>query len=203
MRSLILGLLLAGLSLPAAADTLSYLVLKEGEPIGHETVTVTRDGQSTRVHVATETRVKVLFLDFHFTHQRDETWTGTRLQRLVSDTDDDGEIHHLEGRADDRSMKLEVDGKPRELPADSLPLTLWTKAILDCRLLYSVIDATPYPVTITDLGPDRLILAGRQVATEHYRIAGGVARELWYGADGQLLKTAFERRGYPIEVVRE
>jgi hypothetical protein len=44
---------------------------------------------------------------------------------------------------------------------------------------------------------------GQEMAAERYRIAGDVDRDLWYGSDGKLLKTAFERRGYPIEIVRE
>ena len=196
-------MLLAGWALPAAADTLSYVILKEGEPIGHETVSLTRSGERSQVHVVTETRVKVLFVNFHFSHRRDESWVGASLEQMVSDTDDDGDIHHLEVHRDARSVQLEVDGQHRQVSADALPLCQWTRAILDHPQLYSVIDAAPYAVTVTDLGPETVALAGRQVTAEHYHMAGGTVRELWYGADGLLVKTTFERRGYPIAVVRE
>jgi hypothetical protein len=43
---------------------------------------------------------------------------------------------------------------------------------------------------------------GKVQQADHFRITGDVERDLWYGADGYLLKAAFQRSGYPIEVVR-
>jgi hypothetical protein len=187
----------------AAAEPLSYVILKQGEPIGHETVAITKNGDRTTVEVRTETRVKVLFLDFHYNHHREETWRSGQLEHMVADTDDDGTIHHIDVVRDASGMRLTLDGAAKEMPADALPLSLWGKAILDRRYLYGVSDAAPYRVTIQDLGAVSLVLNGQEMTAEHYRIAGEVERDLWYGDDGLLLKTTFERRGYPIEIVRE
>lgn len=187
----------------AAAEPLSYVILKEGEPIGHETVVITKSGDRTTVEVRTETRVKVLFLDFHYNHRREETWRSGSLERMVADTDDDGTIHHIDVIGDVSGMRLTLDGVAKDLPVDALPLSLWGKAILDRKVLYGVSDAAPYHVTIQDLGAASLVRNGQEVTAEHYHIAGDVDRELWYGGDGLLLKTTFERRGYPIEIVRE
>jgi hypothetical protein len=149
------------------------------------------------------TRVKVLFLDFHYDHHREETWRAGHLERMVADTDDDGSIHHIDLIHNDASMILTLDGKVTEMPAEALPLSLWSKAILDRRILYGVSDAEPYHVAIQALGTVVLARNGREEKAEHYRIAGDVERELWYGEDGLLLKTSFRRRGYPIEIVRE
>ncbi|MDR3436132.1 DUF6134 family protein [Telmatospirillum sp.] len=188
---------------PAAAEPISYVILKEGQPIGHETVTIDRQGDLTTVQVQTETRVKVLFLDFHYHHQRVETWRAGRLESMVADTDDDGAIHHIEVSHPGQSVRLTVDGTTRETAGDALPLTLWGKAIIDHGNLYSIVDAEPYRVTIAALGKSTLALGGREMAAEHYRMTGDVDRDLWFGSDGLLLKVAFERRGYPIEIVRE
>jgi hypothetical protein len=187
----------------APSQVLSYTYFKGDEPIGRETVSITGAGGQAIVQVTTDTRVKVLFLDFHYHHQRTETWVDGRLERLVADTDDDGSIHHIEVHPDGGAVHAVADGKAEELPADALPLTLWGKVILDRPVLYSIIDAQPYKVTVTRIGTEPLRLGGREVTTEHYRMTGDVERDLWYGADGMLVKAAFERRGYRIRVVRE
>lgn len=187
----------------AVAAPLSYVILKEGDPIGHETVDIERNGDVTRVEVSTETRVKVLFLDFHYRHHREEIWRAGRLERMVADTDDDGSIHHIQLDAGGDGVTLLLDGAAREVPPGALPLSLWSKAILDRKTLYGISDAALYQVSIQSLGAARLDWHGSEVAAERYRISGDVDRELWYGEDGLLLKTAFQRRGYPIVIVRE
>ena len=186
-----------------AAQPISYVILKEGEPIGHETVAITQDADRTVVEVQTETRVKVLFLDFHYKHRRVETWQGGQLERMVADTDDDGAIHHIDVVRGNGGLRLTIDDVVKDLPEDAMPLSLWGKAILNRTLLFGVSDAAPYHVSIQALGPANLLRNGREVVADRYRIAGEVERDLWYGSDGLLLKTAFERRGYPIEIVRE
>ncbi|HXP95066.1 MAG TPA: DUF6134 family protein [Telmatospirillum sp.] len=197
-----LSILLIPLS-ALAGEPLSYVILKEGEPIGHETVAITQDGDLTTVEVQTKTRVKVLFLDFHYDHRRIETWRGGRLQQMVADTDDDGAIHHIDLVRDGAGIRLTLDGVVKEMPADALPLSLWGKGILESPILFGVSDAAIYHVATQPMGVSTVVRRGAEVAAERYRIAGDVERDLWYGSDGRLLKTAFERRGYPIEIVRE
>lgn len=200
-------LALFGISMSTAAwagdRNLSYVVLKENEPIGHETVALHDAAGGLTVDVETETRVKVLFLDFHYRHRRTEQWSGGRLVRMIADTDDDGTPHHIEAASDGQGVRLVVDGASREFPADVLPLSLWGKAILDRTTLYSIVDATPYKVTVKSLGNETVNISGRAIEAQHYRIAGEVDRDLWYGPDGLLLKVAFEHRGYPIQFIRE
>lgn len=189
--------------LPTLPANLGYAILMDGDPIGRETYDFRQDGGHVSVSVTTKTDVKVLFLNFHYRHARQEEWQDGRLQSLRANTDDDGSKHHVEADAKDGSLSLAADGKPVGLPSDSLPLTLWNKALLGTSTLYGVIDAQPYHVTAKDLGAETLTLAGKAVATEHYRIDGDVQRDLWYGEDGLLVQTTFERKGYPIKIVRE
>ncbi|MTJ79412.1 MAG: hypothetical protein F8N37_00085 [Telmatospirillum sp.] len=190
-------------ALASAAEAVSYVILKEGKPIGHEKVSIDRQGDVTTVQVDTESKVTVVFLDFHYRHHRVETWRDGKLERMVADTDDDGSVHHLEAVRSDGKVRLTVDGTTRDAAADVLPLTLWGKAILTHPSLYSIIDAEPYKVSIASLGAQSLTQGGKEQPSEHYRITGDVDRDLWYGNDGLLIKVAFERRGYPIEIVRE
>jgi hypothetical protein len=203
LRSIAILLVIVLPTLALAAPPISYVILKEGEPIGHETVTITEGSGQTVVEVRTDTRVKVLFLDFHYNHRRVETWHLGQLEGMVADTDDDGSIHHIDLVRKDDGYRLTVDGVLKDMPEDALPLSLWSKSILNRKLLFGVSDGAPYHVSIQALGPASILRNGQEVTTDHYRIAGEIERDLWYASDGVLLKTAFQRRGYPIEIVRE
>lgn len=203
-RLLWLGLMAALLPLAAHAETLllTYEIRKEAEPIGRETVRIERDGGAENVVVETHTRARVLFMDFHYDHVRREEWRDGKLLRVVGDTDDDGTKTHLDARASDRGWVLAVNGNQSQRSGDSLPLTLWGKAILSRQELFSIIDAKPYRVSVAPLGAETLEIAGKAANVDHFRIAGDVERDLWYGPDGLLVRTTFQRAGYPIEMIR-
>lgn len=189
--------------MPTTPAHLAFTILMDGDPIGQEIYDFRQESGHTTVSVATKTDVKLLFLTFHYRHQRQEEWQGVQLQSIRADTDDDGSKHHLEAASQSGGLSLSVDGKPANLPAGSLPLSLWNKAVLGTDNLYGVIDAQPYHVSVQDLGPETLTMAGKPQDSHHYRIAGDIQRDLWFGADGLLLQASFERKGYPIKFIRE
>lgn len=203
MRGL-LGMALVLFPLAVHAETLSltYEIRKEKEAIGRESVRIERDNGIETVMVETHTRASVLFLEFRYDHSRREEWRDGTLVRMVGDTDDDGTKTHLDARASDRGWMLAVNGGQSQRTGDALPLTLWGRAVLSRRDLFSVIDAKPYRVTVAALGAETLTLAGKAVVGEHFRMTGDVERDLWYGGDGLLLRATFERAGFPIEMVR-
>ncbi|MCR6632545.1 MAG: DUF6134 family protein [Magnetospirillum sp.] len=192
------------LPLVAAAEpvALAYDIRKEGEPIGRETVRIIDQGGTTAVQVETRTRAKVLFLEFHYDHSRHEEWRDGKLLRMAARTDDDGSKTQPEASAGEAGWTLTVNGQATQRAGDSLPLTLWGRAILGKAELFSVIDAKPYRVQVASLGAESVDVGGKAVKAEHVRISGDVERDLWYGADGYLLRATFQRAGYPIEMVR-
>lgn len=199
-----LAVLAALLSPPAqaGAEALTYEIRKEAEPIGRETVRIDRQGAVTRVEVETRTTARVLFMDFHYDHHRHEEWRDGKLVSMVADTNDDGTHTHAEVRAGGAGWTVVVNGQTGTRPGDSLPLTLWGQAILGRSQAFSIIDAKPYRVSVVSLGRETLSVGGKTITADHVRVSGDVERDLWYGPDGLLLRAAFQRAGYPIEIVR-
>ncbi len=202
---LALGVVAGMPSAQAATQSLSYTIHKDGDPIGKEIYTINHDGDKTTVNLTADSQVQVLFLNFHYHHQRTETWTGSHLDRMVADTDDDGTKHHVEAQTVADGVKVVADGRDTTLPADALPLTMWTRAVVvEHSVLYSVEnDDSPYKVSIRDLGTETVKTGQGAVAAEHYAIAGDVERDLWFGSDGTLVEAAFHRRGFLITIVRD
>ena len=201
----LLALLAPGLAF-AESRTVSYTILKDGDPIGKETYVIDRDGDHTSVALTVDSAVRVLFLDFRYHHTRTESWTGGKLETLSADTDDDGAKHHVEVAADPSGAGFQVttDGKSVNASADAFPLAQWNKAMVGHPVLIAVeSDDAPYKVVFKDAGPDTLTIGGQKLETEHYTLSGDVERDLWYDNDGVLAKTTFRRRGFGIAIVRD
>lgn len=195
---LVAGLWFSGQALAAEPRLHTYSILMDGSPVGQEQVRVQPQGDTVTVNVTASTRVKVLFLNFRYDHQRQEVWRGGRLESMHARTDDDGKPHSVEMTRKGDGWALTVDGKTSAAAASALPLTLWTPEVLKRPTLLSVIDAQPYPVTVQALGVETLDLGSRTVEAQRHRISGGIDRDLWYAADGTLLKAQFKRSGYDV-----
>lgn len=176
----------------------TYTILMDGNPIGQEQIRVQPQGDSVTVDITASTRVKMLFLNFRYDHERQEVWRGATLDRMTARTDDDGKPHSIDMARKGDGYALTVDGKPGTVAATTLPLTLWTPEVLKRPTLFSVIDGQPYKVRVQALGSESVDLGGRKVETQHHRISGDVERDLWFAADGTLVKTQFRRNGYDI-----
>jgi len=195
---LIANLWFAGSAQAAEPRVLTYSILMDGSPVGQEQVRVQPQGDTVKVDVTASTRVKVLFLNFRYDHERQEVWRGGKLESMQARTDDDGKPHSVEMARKGDGFALTVDGKASSTAANALPLTLWTPEVLKRPTLLSVIDAQPYTVTVHTLGTETVDLGTRKVEAQHHRISGGVDRDLWYAADGTLLKAQFKRSGYDV-----
>lgn len=184
----------------AAPASLAFTVLKDGKPIGEESYTFDDDPDGAlTVEVRTRTDVQVLFLSFHYDHQRTEVWENGVLTRMTAKTDDDGALHKIALVREDGGYRVEVDGTIRHEALDVLPLTLWTPKVLERPRVLSIIDAKPYAESVKRVGTEQL--DGREAVK--YEMSGGIDRALWYTPDGELLKVQFTRSGYNIEYVRK
>jgi hypothetical protein len=50
---------------------------------------------------------------------------------LVADTDDDGEVHHLQAEGGEQTLALVVDGKTSITSGNAVPSSLWSRNMLD------------------------------------------------------------------------
>ena len=189
----------------ADSKTVTYTILKEGDPIGKETYVIDRDGDHTSVALTVDSAVHILFLDFKYHHTRTESWNGETLEKVSADTDDDGTKHHVEISADPAGgFKAVADGKAVTAPPEAFPVVQWNKAMVGHPVLIPVEnDDSPYKVAFKDAGSASIAIGGQTVQTEHFVLSGDVERDLWYDADGVLAKVTFRRRGFNIAIVRD
>jgi len=200
--SAIIGLtLLASSAHAAMPDRLSYVMLKEGEPVGSHEFVFSQQGDALQVDVKSHSKAKVFFMTFTYDHSRRETWRSGRFEGLTSKTDDDGTPHQLAMTRQGDAIAVEADGKSLTLEGSALPVTLWNRDILKTGTLYSALDGGPIKVTVT--GPKRqtITLNGQETEADYYFMEGDLVRHLWYAPDGRFLKTEFKKKGFDIEWV--
>jgi hypothetical protein len=117
---------------------------------------------------------------YHFERSSIETWRGDRLIGLISDADDNGEVHHLQAREDGDSLALSVDGQPPvAVAATSVPSSLWRRSMVrEDRPVFDMDDGQPLKITPhCDAEPLGTIC----------KITGDLERTLHFGAAGLLI----------------
>lgn len=199
-----LSLVLLALALPWAAqagtpaprESYDFLVLREGTPIGHHRVTVRREGQRSEVDVDIELRVKAAgFLTlYRYLHKSREIWEDDRLVSLQSTTDNDGRQEYLNAQAGADGLKVEGSRYRGVLPADTMPTSYWRPDFLRRATIMDSQNGRPLDLTIRPQQYELASAARDGVPAQRWDLSGDVELSLWYGRDGNWVKTAFKAR---------
>ncbi len=60
------------------------------------------------------------------------------------------------------------------------------------KKLMNTVDGKIMSIRVADLGMESVETKRGKVNAHHYRLSGGLARDLWYDADGNLARVAFK-----------
>lgn len=173
---------------------LEYSVVRDNECIGAEIVEFKADQGKYTVKTRADISLKVLFemiTAYRFKHTSEEVWTDGKLTSVTSRTDDNGKRKILDVKRDGDALKVNYNGKERELPGDSIPASFWHPATPLQTLFLDPVSGKPRRVSIADKGEETITLGSETIKSRHYSITGDIKRELWYGLDGTLLKYSF------------
>ena len=189
----------------ARMNSLEYTVLRDGSDIGTHTVTINEDGGKTSVAIKSDIKVKVLFVTaYEYTQTASEVWENGKLVALSSQTHDDNAPGGSKKwtttvESNGASLKInavdDVAGAEKvsaTVAADLLPASLWNAETVKQSALLNTILGTVMTVTVEDKGAEEVPVKGANVSATHYSITGGLQRELWIDADGNVVKYTFE-----------
>lgn len=191
-------LLAAVLPLPALAATstqLDFTVLRNGSEVGHDLIHVARDGEQTHVDIDTHVVVTMAMIPvYRFEHHAHEEWRGQQLVKLDSQTNDDGKKHTLHVSAAAGGLTVDGDGQQSTAPADIVTASLWNPRLTSQHTLLNTLEGTQMPVTVHDAGVEPVEVHGAARNAHHYVLSGGLQRDLWYDASGQLVQVRFKAK---------
>jgi len=165
------------LSLPSNGK-LNFDVVRKGKDIGDHSYEFSGNEGSFTVKVATDIAVRIPLIRtiaYSFEHESVENWEGGKLQLLSSSTNDDGAPQNL-----------------KTVNKGALPASLWNDDIVRSGKLMNTIDGTIMSIRVADLGSETVMTKRGQVSTHHYRLSGGLARDVWYDSEGNLAQVMFK-----------
>lgn len=175
---------------PAHADAqrTTFVIMRNGEPIGTNTIDVARTGSQTTIGAVTHIVVTLAFLTlYRFDQTETEQWSGRRIVALQARTDDNGSIHQTSvGRAGD-CLTIRRDGHDTSASATVMPLDLWNPAVLEQTTVLDPQNGSVVPLRTTDHGEEDLVTRGHAIRAHHYTIATTFSQDVWYDTEGRLV----------------
>ena len=171
---------------------LDFTVLKDGSPIGHHHIDLTRQGDSESVAIKTEILVKVAYVPvYRFEHQGNESWRGGQLVSLHSQTNDDGEHHKVDADASGDHIEVIGDGTDSQANVAIIPASLWNPKLISQSVILNTLTGKQMSVHVEDEGADQVRVRGSMEEAHHFKMTGELQRELWYNNSGVLVQVKF------------
>lgn len=193
MRAVLLSLAgltaLAAIESAAAAETIRFAIMRDGQPIGSNTIELQRNGAETTVRMITRIQVKIALMTvYRFDQTETERWVDGRLVGLESATDDNGTPHRVTATSSNGKITVNADGKVSQVAGTTIPASYWNPALLGKSVALNPQDGAIVPVAVTDRGEDHVVVQGRAKRARHYVIRTTFPQDVWYDDDRQLVK---------------
>jgi hypothetical protein len=182
-------------------ELLDFAVLRGGTPIGFHRLDFRDVGDETHVEVDVELQVKLGFVTlFRYEHRNREVWRNGLLQRIDSQTNDDGTKYQVKGELRPEGLIVKTLAGEHVFGEKPMSATYWhpdtikQSALLDTQrggLLK--VDVAVGEVEDVELGN------GTRVKARRYELKGDLNITLWYTAEGQWVALKFAARGSDIQ----
>lgn len=174
-------------------SSLSFTVLRNGDPIGTHAYKFKEAGPRTYVDIVTDIKVKVAFLTvYRFEHEAREEWFKDKLVKTFSTTNDDGTDHTLNVSKTKGALNVDGDGKKSEAEYGIMPASLWHPETVKREMLLNTLDGKIMSVKVEDLGAEDVMVKGSAIQAQHFRLSGELERDLWFNAKGLLVMVRFK-----------
>lgn len=202
MHRLILAMLLlvTGPTAASAAEdfpygsSLSFTAVRNGQTIGHHSLTFQKNGAHLTVSTAIDLAVKFMGVTaYRYTHRAQEVWSGDTFQGLTAQTDDDGKKHAIQIRRDGAALTIERNAEAvrTTLPLQLLPSTHWNVRQVRQSALVNTQTGTEARVQVSVLGRETIRTANSSIDATRYRYTGDLVMDQWFDDGGRWVKTSF------------
>ena len=187
-----------------SAGEYTFTVLSDGNPVGRHRIVFEHEGDRVEIREATEIEVSFATIPLYtFEHQARQLWRKGRAVWIDATTNDNGERFDITVRDSGRGYVRTVNGRVDRFDRSATVLALWNKDTFEHAAYFSAVEDKILDVSFESAGTQTIVLAGRSIRTQRYRMVGDEEHELWFDAAGHLAKVAFRRYGATIEYVRD
>ncbi len=189
-------------SVPHDGD-IGFKVVRGDSPMGEHRLSFARSDAGLEVSINIELGVDFgPFTLYEYTHQNREVWQDGRLVSLTSRTNDNGEEHFVRVERTDEGLRIETEDRVTTAPADIVPTSYWNYEIVKADQVLDTQKGRILEVSTRLMGSDEVWVEGQAIPARRYQMTGDLNLDIWYDADNEWVKTAFEIKGEQIEYFR-
>ncbi len=179
-----------------AADTevRDFTVLVDGKRAGeyHMTITHQDDGSDVMTGQA-NVHVSYLVVSYKYNYNGTEVWMNGRLQRLDSNTNDDGKRYTVNAVYADNVLRVKVNGQMRTVRPDVWVTSYWRLPDAKFRnQAVPLLDADTgrdLSGNLQQVGTNSVNVNGQMQNCVHYKVTGsGIQADLWFDAKERLVR---------------
>jgi hypothetical protein len=188
-----------------ADEIRQYDVIVKGKPVGNVSIRISQgpDGTTT-TYTDTSVLVEYLLFKYRYEFHGKETWQGDRLVQIDSRADDNGRPSSVQVVIDSGGSRIDVRGNASRIgPTLAMTENYWRLPNAGLAAAnFSIVEPDTgivRAVRLQHVGPDSVIVEGREIACNHYRLTGDATAELWFDAQGRLVRQQTVEQGYPTE----
>jgi len=189
-----------------SAETRTYYIAVDGKNSGQSTLTITRFSDGSEA-VSADAKVTVRWTVFTYVYEfhGKEQWREGRFAQLESRAVDGGKQLSLSvKRADGGFSVTTAKGRPTSVPDVQFTTNYWREPTVgDDAGTITVLDADNgklYDEKLERVGQRELMIGGQRIIANAYRLKGKLDVELWFDAQGFLVRQVGEEDGHPTEV---
>jgi hypothetical protein len=197
------GLVLdASTAWPGRLGRYVFEVMRDGTPIGTQSIEIRRAGDTLTAVTESQVAVKMLGIVVYRMHQvMTETFAGQRLLSVRTETKDGGGLRVAELTRDGDHWSGRLDKAARAFDCDCQASAMWHVSSIGKDEIIEASQARLRQVTVTDLGLENLDLPEGRIKARHFAVKGEIEREVWYDAAGNLV--AAQQMGSDGSLIRE
>ena len=203
--AIVLPALTFGADATAAASSpepaLSFRVERGGSPIGTHTIQFTQVGDE--LHVAIDINLAVSFgpiTVFRYAHTNRETWRDGKLIAIETETNDDGRLFSVSGKATDRGFEVTSSENGTFIaPENIIPTSYWNPATIEQTQLLDTQRGRIINVQVKETATREALVDGAPETVREYEMAGDLKLKLWYSPQMEWLNVIFRARGSDVD----
>jgi len=174
---------------PGRLGTYVFEVTRDGDPIGTQTVTLKREGDTVTVTTESKIAVTMLGIVVYRLHQvLTDTYRGGQLVAVAAETKDPNSLREGKVARDGTRWTGRLGNQNRDFECDCRSSsTMSHQSSLEGSSIIEASEVQLRAVTIEDKGTEMLDLPEGRIETRHFAVTGEIEREVWYDPAGNLV----------------
>lgn len=185
---------------PKNGQQIYFDITRNGDKFGRHILTFHREGDRMRVESDVLLRAGIGPLTlFEYKLLATETYAYGVLQSVAAKTLNNGRWHSMAANAGEGGLFVKGEKFSGVVRGVVSPSSHWNVAEMRQQTMLELETGKPMPITVTDLGMDRVRTAKGEISARRFRVKSDIVADFWYDDQNRWVRCAFTTQGSKIE----